>query len=91
MSADIAENPNYASNADRVVHQRFLDDVLKKWCKKKTIKNAMSILEESRVPCGPVYNVADMMSDPHFNDRELFEKVEINGHLSRLFRRVHGH
>ena len=77
--ADIAENPNYASNADRVVHQRFLDDVLKKWCKKKTIKNAMSILEESRVPCGPVYNVADMMSDPHFNDRDLFEKVEING------------
>ena len=77
--ADIAENPDYASNADRVVHQRFLDDVLKKWCKKKTIKNAMSILEESRVPCGPVYNVADMMSDPHFNDRELFEKVEING------------
>ena len=77
--ADIAENPSYASNADRVVHQRFLDDVLKKWCKKKTIKNAMSILEESRVPCGPVYNVADMMSDPHFNDRELFEKVEING------------
>ena len=77
--ADIAESPNYASNADRVVHQRFLDDVLKKWCKKKTIKNAMSILEESRVPCGPVYNVADMMSDPHFNDRELFEKVEING------------
>ena len=77
--ADIAENPNYASNADRVVHQKFLDDVLKKWCKKKTIKNAMSILEESRVPCGPVYNVADMMSDPHFNDRELFEKVEING------------
>ena len=77
--ADIAENPNYASNADRVVHQKFLDDVLKKWCKKKTIKNAMSILEESRVPCGPVYNVADMMSDPHFNDRDLFEKVEING------------
>lgn len=77
--ADIAESPDYASNADRVVHQRFLDDVLKKWCKKKTIKNAMSILEESRVPCGPVYNVADMMSDPHFNDRELFEKVEING------------
>ncbi len=77
--ADIAESPNYASNADRVVHQKFLDDVLKKWCKKKTIKNAMSILEESRVPCGPVYNVADMMSDPHFNDRELFEKVEING------------
>ena len=44
-----------------------------------TAEGAMSILEESRVPCGPVYNVADMMSDPHFNDRELFEKVEING------------
>ncbi|MAJ86891.1 MAG: CoA transferase [Cellvibrionales bacterium TMED148] len=76
---DIAENSKYASNADRVIHQRFLDDVLKEWCKNQTIKDAMSILEESRVPCGPVYNVADMMSDPHFNDRELFERVEING------------
>ena len=76
---DIAENSKYASNADRVIHQRFLDDVLEEWCKNQTIKDAMSILEESRVPCGPVYNVADMMSDPHFNDRELFERVEING------------
>jgi crotonobetainyl-CoA:carnitine CoA-transferase CaiB-like acyl-CoA transferase len=76
---DVAENPNYASNADRVIHQEFLDDVLKKWCKTLNIKDAMSILEESRVPCGPVYNVADMMADPHFNERKLFESVEING------------
>ncbi len=76
---DVAENPNYASNADRVIHQEFLDDVLKEWCKTLNIKDAMSILEESRVPCGPVYNVADMMDDPHFNERELFESVEING------------
>ncbi len=77
--SDLADNPKYASNADRVANQEFLDDVLEEWCKTLNIKDAMSILEESRVPCGPVYNVADMMDDPHFNERELFESVEING------------
>jgi len=39
----------------------------------------MAILEEYRVPCGPVYNAEDMLADPHFNQRGLFEQVEING------------
>jgi crotonobetainyl-CoA:carnitine CoA-transferase CaiB-like acyl-CoA transferase len=39
----------------------------------------MEILEAHRVPCGPVYSVADMMADKHFQQRGLFEQVEING------------
>ena len=26
-----------------------------------------------------MYNAEDMINDPHFNQRELFEQVEING------------
>jgi crotonobetainyl-CoA:carnitine CoA-transferase CaiB-like acyl-CoA transferase len=39
----------------------------------------MSILEAHRIPCGPVYNAADILDDKHFQYRELFETVEING------------
>ena len=37
------------------------------------------ILEEARVPVGPIYSVADMMTDPQYQARGMFEQVEIDG------------
>jgi crotonobetainyl-CoA:carnitine CoA-transferase CaiB-like acyl-CoA transferase len=36
-------------------------------------------LEAAAVPAGPIYSVADMMHDPHFHARGLFQEVEIDG------------
>ena len=36
-------------------------------------------MEEARVPAGPIYSVADMVNDPHFQARGLFEVVEAGG------------
>jgi len=33
-------------------------------------------LEAAQVPVGPIYNVADMFTDPHFQARGLFEQIE---------------
>jgi crotonobetainyl-CoA:carnitine CoA-transferase CaiB-like acyl-CoA transferase len=76
---DMAKNEAYATNADRVRYERDIDAVLKAWCADHKLKDAVNILESKRVPCGPVYNAEDMMNDPHFNERGLFEQVEING------------
>ncbi len=82
--ADMAENPDYASNSNRVVHQEYIDGVLATWCAQRPMTSAMQTLEDNRVPCGPVYSVADMMEDPHFKQRGLFEQVEINGEPLRI-------
>jgi crotonobetainyl-CoA:carnitine CoA-transferase CaiB-like acyl-CoA transferase len=76
---DMAENKAYASNADRVQHEAQIDAVLKDWCASHKLEDALNILESKRVPCGPVYNAEDMMNDQHFNERGLFDQVEING------------
>ena len=76
---DMSENEAYATNADRVRYERDIDAVLKAWCADHKLEDAVNILESKRVPCGPVYNAEDMMNDPHFNERGLFEQVEING------------
>ncbi len=76
---DMAQDSKYASNAQRVVHEAEIDKLLNHWCENKTLAAAMETLEEHRVPCGPVYSVADMISDKHFQQRGLFEQVEING------------
>ena len=76
---DMSENEAYATNAGRVRYERDIDAVLKAWCADHKLEDAVNILESKRVPCGPVYNAEDMMNDPHFNERGLFEQVEING------------
>ncbi len=76
---DMATDSKYASNAQRVVHEAEIDQLLSNWCANQSLAAAMEILEAHRVPCGPVYSVADMMADKHFQQRGLFEQVEING------------
>ncbi|MDA9664389.1 CoA transferase [bacterium] len=76
---DMATDEKYATNSDRVIHEAELDEVLAAWCASLPLAEAMTKLEDNRVPCGPVYNAADMMEDTHFKYRELFEQVEING------------
>lgn len=76
---DMASDPALATNAGRVLCESQIDQVLSEWCGLHNLDQALAILDEHRVPCGPVYDAEDMMNDPHFNDRGLFEQVEING------------
>lgn len=76
---DMAESDRYKTNADRVAHEKEIDVVLESWSKSLDLESAIKVLEDHRVPCGPVYNAEDMMQDKHFKYRELFEQVEING------------
>lgn len=77
--ADLAEDARLASNAGRVQHEQEIDQVLSDWCSGLSSTGAIEELEQARVPVGPIYNVADMLEDPHFNSRGLFEEVIIDG------------
>ena len=76
---DMAEDPRMMDNTGRVQHEREIDDALSAWCRSSPSTDILQLLEGSRVPAGPIYNAADMLADPHFNERGLFEQVEING------------
>ncbi len=77
--AQMASDPRFASNQGRVEHEPEIDAVLAKWCASEDSTDLLQILEQARVPAGPIYNVEDMLQDPHFNARGLFETVEIDG------------
>ncbi len=76
---DIANDPALAQNPGRVIHQQRIDDALADWCAAHTSTEIIDKLETVKVPVGPIYNVADMLEDPHYNARGLFETVEIDG------------
>ena len=75
----MAEDERLATNPGRVEHEAEIDDALSQWCEQHGAEYLLQKLEKARVPSGPIYNVEDMMADPHFNARGLFETVEIDG------------
>jgi crotonobetainyl-CoA:carnitine CoA-transferase CaiB-like acyl-CoA transferase len=76
---DIANDPALAQNPGRVIHQQRIDDALSGWCAHTRHQRIIERSKTAKVPVGPIYNVEDMMSDPHYNARGMFETVEING------------
>jgi crotonobetainyl-CoA:carnitine CoA-transferase CaiB-like acyl-CoA transferase len=76
---DLALDERVATNAGRVEHQDEIDQIIGGWCSARTVSEVLKVMEDQRVPAGPIYNVEDMFNDEHFQARGLFEQVEING------------
>lgn len=77
--SDMAADPELADNAGRVRHERDIDKALSLWCGQHSSPHIISVLEQARVPVGPIYSVADMLQDPQYRARGMFEQVEIDG------------
>ena len=77
--ADMAADERLASNAGRVQHEAEIDAAIAAWTGSLASAAALAELEAARVPAGPINSVADMLADPHFNARGLFEEVDVNG------------
>jgi crotonobetainyl-CoA:carnitine CoA-transferase CaiB-like acyl-CoA transferase len=82
--SQMGEDPRLANNAGRVEHEAEVDAVIKQWTGSLDSAVALALLEDARVPSGPIYNVADMMDDPHFQARGLFEEVDVNGRKLKI-------
>jgi crotonobetainyl-CoA:carnitine CoA-transferase CaiB-like acyl-CoA transferase len=76
---DLADDPQLARNAGRVLREAEIDAAIGEWCAARPAAGVLAVMEANRVPAGPIYNVADMFADPHFRARGLFERVEIDG------------
>jgi crotonobetainyl-CoA:carnitine CoA-transferase CaiB-like acyl-CoA transferase len=76
---DMADNPAMSDNAGRVIHELEIDQALFGWCAENSSKHIIDVLENVRVPVGPIYDAQDMLEDPHYQQRKMFEQVEING------------
>ena len=76
---DMAADPELADNAGRVRHEHEIDKALNLWCGQHSSRHIIFVLEQAKVPVGPIYNVADMLEDPQYQARGMFEQVEIDG------------
>jgi crotonobetainyl-CoA:carnitine CoA-transferase CaiB-like acyl-CoA transferase len=71
---DMANDPQLARNDGRVPRTEEIDGVIQAWCNTQAIDAALAILNEADVPVGKIYSVRDMMTDPQFLARRMFEQ-----------------
>ena len=71
---DLAGDPGLARNDGRVPRTAEIDDAIQRWCATQTIDAALAVLKAADVPAGKIYSVRDMMADPQFLARGMFEQ-----------------
>ncbi|MEI9990699.1 MAG: CaiB/BaiF CoA-transferase family protein [Rhizomicrobium sp.] len=69
--ADVAADPRYATNAERVANREALVDVLKPVLARRTTAQWIAALEAANVPCGPINRVDQVFADPQAVARHL--------------------
>jgi crotonobetainyl-CoA:carnitine CoA-transferase CaiB-like acyl-CoA transferase len=68
---DLATDPRFARNADRVRHRATLVPQLAALMKARTRADWLASLEAAKVPCGPINDLADVFADPQVREREM--------------------
>ena len=91
---ELASDPRFATNADRVANIEVLDEHIASWIKRHDRDDAVRILRENDVAAGPLYDVADVFADTHFKERGALVQIEdddlglltVHNVMPRLFR-----
>jgi crotonobetainyl-CoA:carnitine CoA-transferase CaiB-like acyl-CoA transferase len=71
---DLANDPQLARNDGRVPRTAEIDAAIQAWCDTQTIEQALQIMQAADVPVSKIYSIKDMMSDPQFLARRMFEQ-----------------
>lgn len=71
---DLADDPSLATNDGRVARTAELEGVIAGWCKSNDLDHVLSVLERAEVPFSKVYDVRDIMNDPHYAARGMIEQ-----------------
>ena len=71
---DMADDPELANNAGRVVRVAEIDGAIQTWCEQQKIDVALEVLKAADVPVSKIYSVRDMLQDPQFLARQMFEQ-----------------
>ena len=76
---DLIRDRRFDCNENRIVNADALDEIIAAWMAEHTREEVTRILRESEVPFGPVYDIFDIMQDPHARARNMVIEVPDEG------------
>lgn len=68
---ELIDDPRYRTNADRVKHAEDLDAIIGAFVAQRTQAENVAFFEQAEVTIGPIYDISQIVEDPHVVEREL--------------------
>jgi formyl-CoA transferase len=68
---ELIDDPRYRTNADRVRNAAELDALIGAFVAGRTQTENVAFFEQAEVTIGPIYDVSQILEDPHFAEREI--------------------
>jgi CoA:oxalate CoA-transferase len=74
---DLAEDPRFKTNRDRLKNNDDFKRIFEEWLAIfPDRESALKVLDAARVPCAPVYKLAESMAHPHIRGRKTVRRVK---------------
>lgn len=73
---DLLEDPLFSTNAARIRNRGQIETIMEDWFRAHALDEASGILMRHEVSFSPIYDIADIVADPHFIEREVLVRIE---------------
>ena len=73
---ELADDPRFATNADRVLHMDETDALVTEWTQTLGKMEVFARTKALRIPCAPVRTAPEVMHDPHMHERGMLEEID---------------
>jgi crotonobetainyl-CoA:carnitine CoA-transferase CaiB-like acyl-CoA transferase len=71
----LAEDPRFATNADRVRNRAAIEPLVQEVTRKRTTREWVQALEAAGVPCGPINNLREVFEEPQVKARGMLREL----------------
>jgi formyl-CoA transferase len=77
---DLRDDPDYVDGPTRLKHRDALNEKLLVYFSEKTSREWIDALNETGVPCGPIYKINEMWADPQVEHLKMSRPVDQTAH-----------
>jgi len=76
---DLINDPRCCDDLTPANNHELITGIMNHWCAERTRDQAIVELEQARVPCGPIYNLDEVLNDPQVSARKIIGKMKFSG------------
>jgi crotonobetainyl-CoA:carnitine CoA-transferase CaiB-like acyl-CoA transferase len=71
----VETDDRFTTFTGRMEHRELLQEMMGAWCATRTRDEVVAIFDEAEAAVGPVFDMSDIASDPHYAARNMIQIV----------------
>ena len=68
---ELLTDPRFENQVVRAEHREAIDEIVADWTAQYELSELLPRIEAATIPAGPVYSIKDIVTDPHFQARDM--------------------